>query len=210
MVNIQIITGTGDPLVTKTYWKWKVVATPEEPSPSDLGQYRTVTLAKVILEWIRLKYTGTSPAITDIQLGVVPFQDYNRFQLVVEEGDTVYEPLQEAVQWMAHTMIRIKCYTKWATLGETFFDLESMLIETDSIWMNYDPHRINGLANMHKLTKLTQQGSPLDENVNQTQSSNYIKTLEYQADYQIARTTTLPSVAFTYAQANTAGDYATN
>jgi hypothetical protein len=209
MVNIQIITNVFDPLQTKTYWKWKVVAIPEDMTPSDLGQYRTVTLAKVILEWTRLKYTGTVPPLTDIMLGVVPFQDYNKFQLVVEEGDTVYDRLDD-VNYMAHTIIRFKCYAKWATLGETFFDLESLLIETDSIWMNYDPHRINGLGNMFKLTKLTQQGAPLDENPNQTQSSNYIKTLEYQADYQIARTTTLPSIAFTYAQVNTAGDYATN
>lgn len=211
--NLQIITDVFDPLQPKTYWKWKdtnqfledgVTANP------NFGLYVDATLAKVVLEWIRTKYSATNPSLSEIQMNVIPFEDYNGYQVVVEEGDSTYEVMQEGVQWMAHTIMRVKCYVKWASLGETFFNLENMLTEIQSIWMNYSPHKINGLGIMIPLTKLTQQGAPLDENVNQTQSSNYVKTLEFLADYQIARTTTLPTVANTYTQQNTAGDYATN
>ena len=211
MVKIQIVTGD-EPLAVKSYWKWKDTnqflpdGTTANPN---FGLYVDATLAKVILEYTKVKYEGTNPTLGSVYWNIIPFQDFGEFQVVVQEGDSTYERI-DVTQYLAHTPIRFLCYTKNASLGETFFQLENLLNEVDAVWMNYDPHRVNGLAEMIKLTKLTQQDLPLTENVTQTQSSNYVKTLEYEAVYQIARTTTLPTVAFTYVQPNTAGDYATN
>lgn len=212
MVKIQIVTQNGDPLQASSYWKWKDTNQflPDGTTPNpNFNTYVDATLAKVILEYTKVKYEGTNPSVSNVVWGVIPFLDFAEFQVVVEEGDTMYEE-QDYPNYIAHTTIRFKCYTKNASLGETFFQLENLLNEVDAVWQNYDAHRINGLAKMLKLTKLTQQDSPLTESVTQTESSNYVKTLEYEALYQVARTNSVANVTFSYAQPNTAGDYATN
>lgn len=212
MVKIQIVTQNGDPLQASSYWKWKDTNQflPDGTTPNpNFGLYVDATLAQVILEYTKLKYEGTNPAVSNVVWGVIPFQDFSQFQVVVEEGDTVYNEYAYP-SYEARTPIRFKCYTKNASLGETFFQLENLLNEVDAVWQNYDAHRINGLAKMMKLTKLTQQDAPLTESVTQTESSNYVKTLEYEALYQIVRTTTISNATFTYTEENTAGDYATN
>ena len=212
---IQVICN-GDANQVKSYWTWKVVSTPEEPNPSDLGQYRIVTLGKVMLEWLRLKYNATNPLITgnvdeadNIWLSLVPFMDFGRHQIVVKEGESRYER-QHGQRYHANTDISIEVYARYATWGESFPQLENMTKEVQDVWMGYDPDRINGLHDVIQVTKSNDVEMVVTDNRNQTQDSTYIKAVNMIAIYEIERDTTLPDVAFVYDQANTAGSYATN
>ena len=207
MVDIQIVCES--PSGTDSYWKWKVVTIPEDqPDPADLGQYRDVTLAKVCLEYTRLKYNVTAPPKTDIYWSVIPFQDFAKYQVVCIEGNTKYTP-SSYPNFQAETPIFFDIYVNNAFLGEEFFELESILTGIQAVWLNYDAMRINGLADMMLSDKLVDQET-LSRNRTQFQEATFLKELVFSAFYEVQRTTDVARQTWTFAQPNFAGDYATN
>jgi len=204
MVDLKIITNADVP--NQTYWKWKVVATPEEPTPADLNQYRDVTLSKVMLEYTRLKYNLTSPAKTDIYWSTIPYKDFAKYQVVCIEGNTKYKR-SAYPRFLAETPIFFDIYATMAALGESFFDLEAIMTGIQAVWLNYDPMKVNGLHDVMLEDKIIDQET-LSRNRTQFEDSVFLKELVFSSFYEVQRTTNIDESTFTYTNPEIAGEYA--
>jgi hypothetical protein len=198
MPNIQILTnGKSDPTVQSTYWR---------RFNSDTNEWENTTLAHIVYEWTLLKFpdSGTDPLKTDVTFALMPFQDFQMYQVVIGEGETRYT-LSHDVVWMADTEITFDCYFKSQDLGDNMPQLESLLTEIQSIWMNYNDHSINGLDH------IVLNDRYVDENLmRRSKNSTYKKSLSVVASYYISRTTLIDNTIPTYDDPTIAGGFRTN
>ena len=153
MVNIQIVTNGKLQTDVSSYWQIKdenaFLQDGVTPNP-DYNTWKPATLAQIILKWTKLQFpdSGTFPLESEVLFGLEPFQDVDRYQVVIEEEETDYTDFDE-VSWTAMTGIAFHIYFKSSELapsdeiGNT--DLENLLTEIQSIWMNYQNFSINGL-----------------------------------------------------------------
>lgn len=213
MVDIQIVTNGKLQTDVSSYWQIKdenpFLEDGITPNP-DLGTYKKATLPQIILKWTRLKFpdTGTIPLESEVIFGLAPFEDVDRYQVVIEAEETNYTPFDD-VSYIADTGIAFHVYFKYSELSPTTdignTDLENLLTEIESIWFNYQNMSINGLH------KVTMQGQYFDTDLmKQAATSNYKKSFKIVCLYQVARTTAIEDIVVTYEDPLIAGGFRTN
>ena len=208
MVNIQIVTNSATQN-TKTYWMIKdenqFLPDGVTPNPT-FNTYIRATLAQIVLKWTNLNFpaNGTDPLKSAVVFGLEPFLDYTEYQVTISEGDTDYV-ISHDIVYEARTVIEFDVYFKSQDLAENTPQLENLMTEIQSIWMNYQNWSINGIA------EIVLVGRTVDpELARQSATSNYKKTLMITFVYYVARTTDIESTILTYDDPDIAGAFRTN
>jgi hypothetical protein len=213
MVDIQIVTNGKLQTDVASYWQIKdenqFLEDGITPNPN-FNTWQRATLAQIILKWTRLKFpnTGTFPLEADVDFGLAPFKDSDRYQVVIEEEETPYVDY-DGVSWVANTGVAFHVYFKFqefapsTEIGNT--DLDNLLTEIESIWMNYQNFSINGLH-----TVMIQEKYYDTDLMRQAEESNYKKSFKIICVYQVARTTTIDPIVLTYEDPKIAGGFRTN
>lgn len=208
MPDIQIITNSATQN-TKTYWKIKDTNEflPDGVTPNPTyNTYINATLAQIVLKWTDLKFpaNGTDPLRSEVVFGLEPFLDYQAYQVTISEGNTNYV-ISHDIVYEARTEMTFDVYFNSQDLADNSPQLENLLTEIQSVWMNYQNWSINGIAEIIVTDRIV---DPML--ARQSATSNYKKTLVITFVYYVARTTNIESIVLTYDDPDIAGAFRTN
>lgn len=170
-----------------------------------LPAYEDTTLAQIFYYWTTVKYSGKAVTFYDwIHFGLEPYLDFKQWQVTITEGQTRYENNTD-VSYMAYTEMSFDVYYKYPELGPNMSELETLISELQGIWLNYQNHSINGLANVILGDRY------YDETLmRQSETSNYEKSFNLVAVYTVQRTQDVEAITLTYDEPDTAGAWRTN